>query len=240
MLTNMKTQWEQVYDAMETNGGFATLNELYELIDFKTWGTKTPHATVRQIVQLHKEFFKIKPGLWGLTEKENEIRKIIGINKNNTFKNKETRHSFYQGVIATIGNMRSLETYVPNQDKNRLYLNKPLKEVSSLKSIYNFTHKSILDKAKTVDVIWFNMRKMPTAFYEIENTTDITHSLNKFYELQDFNSKFVIVAPKERKEEYLKGISNSIYCDIKSRFIFRSYDEIDKQLDCDKNIVNYI
>lgn len=236
----MKKQWEQVYDAMESNGGFATLNQLYDLIDFKSWGTKTPHATVRQIVQLHKEFFRIKPGLWGLTLKEKDIRKTLGINKDNTFKNKETRHSYYQGAIATIGNMRKIETYIPNQDKNKMYLNKPLKEISSMDYIYNFTYKEILDKAKTVDVIWFNIRKMPMAFYEIENTTDITHSLNKFYELQDFNSKFVIVAPKERKREYIKGITNSIYSEIKNRIYFKSYDEIDKQLECEKNIVKYI
>lgn len=236
----MKTQWEQVYDAMEANGGFATFSQLYDLIDFTKWGTKTPHATVRQIVQLHKEFFKIKPGLWGLTEREKEIRDLLGINKDNTFKNKETKHSYYQGVITMIGNMRNFITYIPNQDKNKMYLNKPLKDISSLDNIYNFTYDEILNKAKTVDVIWFNVRRMPMAFYEIENSTDITHSLNKFYELQDFHSRFIIVAPKERKREYIKGISNSIYNDIKERISFKSYDEIDKQLEYDKNVIKFI
>lgn len=65
--------------------------------------------------------------------------------------------------------------------------------------IYAFTYSEILRRAKTVDTIWFNKRKMPCAFYEVEHSTDIKNSLNKFYELQDFRAKFYIVAAKERE-----------------------------------------
>ena len=142
-------QWEQVFSAMEKNGGFATFNELYKLIDFSNWGTKTPRATVRQIVQLHDEFFKIKPGLWGLKKYEDEVRNIIGINRNNTFKNKETQHSYYQGVLVTIGNIRNMKTYILSQDNNKLYLSKPLKNISSIGNIYEFAYsKSIYNDIK--------------------------------------------------------------------------------------------
>lgn len=39
--------------------------------------------------------------------------------------------------------------------------------------MYEFTYPEILRKAKTVDTVWFNERKMPCAFYEVEHTTDI-------------------------------------------------------------------
>ena len=38
---------------------------------------------------------------------------------------------------------------------------------------------------------------MPCAFYEVEHSTDMKNSLNKFYKLQDFRAKFYIVAAKE-------------------------------------------
>jgi hypothetical protein len=43
---------------------------------------------------------------------------------------------------------------------------------------------------------------MPNHFYEVEHSTDIQNSLLKFAELQDFNSRFTIVADIVRKREY--------------------------------------
>ena len=99
----------------------------------------------------------------------------------------------------------------------------------SVQHIYDFTYCEIVKFAKTVDVIWFNERKLPDAFYEVEHTTDIKNSLNKFYELQDFRAKFYIVAPKEREKQYDGIISSSIYKEIKNIVSFVSYDTLIKQ-----------
>lgn len=55
----MKTisQTEQVIAVMEKEGGFATLKRLNEIVDFSTWKTKTPEASVRRIVQNSDNFF---------------------------------------------------------------------------------------------------------------------------------------------------------------------------------------
>lgn len=37
-------QTTQVINAMRKEGGYATLRRLNEIIDFSTWGTKTPEA----------------------------------------------------------------------------------------------------------------------------------------------------------------------------------------------------
>lgn len=71
------TQKQQVIETMKKNGGYATFQQLNHLMDFSTWKTKTPQASVRQIVQIHDEFFRIKPGLWALTECKNEVLKKI-------------------------------------------------------------------------------------------------------------------------------------------------------------------
>ena len=51
-------------NVLRKTGGYATLRRLNELVDFSTWATKTPEASVRRIVQDSPEIFKIQPGLW--------------------------------------------------------------------------------------------------------------------------------------------------------------------------------
>ena len=51
------TQKEQVVTAMRKNGGYANFQQLNQTIDFTSWGTKTPQASVRRIVQTNEEFF---------------------------------------------------------------------------------------------------------------------------------------------------------------------------------------
>ncbi len=59
-------QKDYVIEVMRKNGGYATLRQLNSLVDVSTWGTKTPFASIRRIVQLNDEFFRIQPGLWTL------------------------------------------------------------------------------------------------------------------------------------------------------------------------------
>ena len=81
-------QHEAVIQTLEDLGGVATLGQLYEkalkVSDCK-WATKTPLASVRRIVQLRKEIYRIKPGLYGLVSKkaENEARGVIAETEKN-------------------------------------------------------------------------------------------------------------------------------------------------------------
>jgi hypothetical protein len=60
--------------------------------------------------------------------------------------------------------MRGFETFVPKQDKKKLFLNKPLCEISTLGTIHLFSYDDFVKRARTIDVIWFNERKMPSSF----------------------------------------------------------------------------
>lgn len=228
-------QKEYVIEAMKQNGGYATFQQLNCLVDFSTWGTKTPFASIRRIVQTNDEFFKIQPGLWALKEFENDVWKKFKINKSSEQSIDNFTHSYFQGIIVEIGNMRKHNTYVPPQDKNKFFLEKRLSEMTSIDTIYDFTYPNILRKARTVDAIWFNERKMPCAFYEVEHSTDIKNSLNKFYELQDFRARFFIVAAKERKKQFDDIIQLSIYNDIKELVEFVNYDALIQQYNFEYN-----
>lgn len=214
---------------MRRNGGYATLQQLNNLVDFSEWGTKTPFASVRRIVQTNKEFFRIQPGLWALKEDEQMVLKKLNIVQSKTDSVDKFTHSYYQGIVAEIGNMRNYDTYVPPQDKNKLFLEKKLSSITSIDKIYEFTYPNIMKQAKTVDIIWFNERKMPCAFYEVEHSTNIKNSLNKFYELQDFRADFYIVAAQERKRQFDDIIQASIYNSIRNLVTFIDYKSLVEQ-----------
>ena len=67
------SQKNDVIVAMEKSGGYATFQQLNRIVDVSKWRTKTPEASIRRIVQVHDDFFKIKPGLWALTQYKDEV-----------------------------------------------------------------------------------------------------------------------------------------------------------------------
>lgn len=220
------TQEQQVIQALRNQGGYATLRRLNEILDFSSWKTLTPEASVRRIVQQSNEIFKIQPGLWGLEESRNQILRKFRIQTNNPQSIEQFNHSYYQGLLVEIGQLQHSITYIPAQDQHHLFIDKELGKVSDLTIIPEFTYENLLRKARTVDVIWFNQRHMPTHFYEVEHTTDIKNSLSKFYELQDFFSSFFIVAGEHREMEFKDKLNASIFEPIKNRVKFLSYDKV--------------
>jgi hypothetical protein len=225
----MLNQTEQVIEVMRKNGGYATFGQLNRLVDFSTWKTKSPQASVRRIVQLSDAFFKIQPGLWALKESEQEILQKFQLKTADKKKDEMFTHSYYQGLVVEIGNMKGLQTYIPPQDKNRLFLEKPLKELATLDRIYDFTYPNVLRRATTVDVIWFNERRLPHSFFEVEHSTDIQNSLTKFFELQDYFAHFCIIAQETRKKQFDNIISKSIFNPIRKRIDFVNYENIVNQ-----------
>lgn len=222
------TQTQQVINVMRNLGGFATFGQLNSSIDFSSWKTKTPEANVRRIVQESSAFFRIQPGLWALVDCKAKVFNSLNLDTNTNIEHlpENFTHSYYQGLIIEIGNIRRFETFVPSQDKNRSFLGRSLKVISSLQEIHKFTYDSILRFARMVDAVWSNERKMPQAFFEVENTTDIKNSLSKFYELQDFNANFYIVAPNYRQKKFDDDISRSQFREIRDRVLFITYEKL--------------
>ena len=223
-------QYEAVINVMEGNGGYATLAFLYKnvlKIRECQWKTKTPFASIRRIVQDKRFFFKIKPWLWALNSYKHKLPIEILPTSAVLKKDREIfNHSYYQGLLLEIGNFKKYETYVPAQDKNRIFLNKKLCETATLQDFYNFSYEGVVQKAKTIDVSWFNERKMPSYLFEIEYSTDFNNSLLKFLEIQGFNVKYYIVSDNVRKQEFLGKISSHAFLPIKSRVIFIDYDKL--------------
>ncbi len=215
------TQRDQVIQVMEKLGGIATLGQLNQKVNFRSWKTKTPYASICRIVQDEKYFFKIKPGLWGLNTHKEELIIPKG-------KREDLDHYYYQGLLLEIGNIRNFQTFVPDQDKNKAFLHTTLGRIRKLQCIHQFSYKDTVRRVRMIDVVWFNRRKMPYAAFEVEYSTDFTNALSKYIALQDFNTKFYVVADRNKKRQFKEKISRDEYQPIKNRVNFIDYDALAK------------
>lgn len=227
------TQHEAVKMTIECLGGIATLGQINQEVfkmDGCIWKTKTPFASIRRIVQLSKDIYKIKPGLYALLKYKDrfDAQGMVSeiTDRVDVLRNEEFNHAYYQGLILEIGNMRNMTTYLPAQDKNKLFLGKPLSDLASTNKMYDFTYPELVKRAKTIDVIWFNERKFMSSVFEVEHSTDIQNSLLKFNDLRDFNIDFYIISSARRKEEFRTKLSYSSFDEIRERVKFRDYDQI--------------
>lgn len=222
-------QHEAVKKVMEDKGGYATLGCLYSevlKVPGVEWKTKTPFASIRRIVQDERFFFKIRPGLWALKSHKDKLPfDILPIKDIPQSKQEEFNHTYFQGLLVEIGNLKEFQTFVPNQDKNKNYLGKRLGEIISVGDFYQFTYEHIVRRARTIDVTWFNVRKMPSMLFEVEHAANIYNSLLKFVELQDFHTDFYIVATDVRKREFESKLALNAFVPIQERTKFISYDE---------------
>lgn len=223
-------QHEAVIEVMQENGGYATLGLLYQKapqVPGSKWGTKTPFASIRRIVQTHPGFFRIRPGLWALKSERERVLKAFALsNEAQAAKDEAFNHSYFQGLIVEIGNLKGFETFVPHQDKNKPFLQRRLSEVITLKEFPDFTYGTLLRRAKTVDVTWFNRRSFPSAFFEVEHSTDIQNSLLKYTEFQDFRVEFFIVADKRRRGEFEGKLAYTAFAPVRQEVKFLDYDTL--------------
>ncbi len=222
-------QHEAVIEAMKQMGGYATLAQLYHAavrVPGSEWKTKTPFASIRRIVQTNPEFFRIRPGLWALVSDRARVLEELGVSERPTAKTGDFDHSYYQGLIAEVGNATNYETFIPAQDKNRPFLRHKLGDIASLKDYYEFTYDHLIRRAKTIDVTWFNKRRLPRAFFEVEHQTNFQNSLLKFLEFQDFRVRFYVVADKSRRGEFEDKLSYSTFSPLHSEVDFIDYESL--------------
>jgi hypothetical protein len=227
-------QHEAVIIALEKLGGQATLADLYRetmKIEGPKWTGKTPFANIRRIVQQRPEIFKVRPGLWALRS----YQKKLGLVENADGDKSQAaqNHSYYQGILLAIGNLRGYKTFSPNQDKNRLFVSQPLRDVRTLQEIPQFSYQELTRRCSTVDVVWFNDRLMPKSLFEVEHSTDFQNSLIKFSDLQDFYTRMIIVADDTRKREFVQKMQSTVFGEISSRVNFLGYESLVKQYEMD-------
>lgn len=238
-------QYEAVILTIEKLGGIATLaqinQEVFKIEDCQ-WATKTPLASVRRIVRNTKGIFNVRKGLYALEDMRPALLQQGVISATDDDKDdsvQEFNHSYYQGILVIMGNLKGLQSFVPAQDKNRrFYDGRKLGDMATLGSLPSYSYPEMVKRSSTIDTIWINNRKMPHSFFEVEHTTDIQNSLLKFMDLQDFSARMVIVADLKRKNEFEQKLRQTAFYDLRvnSRVSFLSYDDLisqyEKEMSC--------
>jgi len=223
--------WSQAIEkAIIELGYIATLKQIYAVApNFKEFKGLTPHKTINERVQRDNNLVKLRPGLYGLKNYLDKLPDEYNPNvKKSTEKENAITHSFVQGMLIEIGNIRGFETFAPN--KTEIFVNKKLHEISTKQEVPKFTFDKIINKIKHIDVIWFNQRNFPNSVFEIENSTNFRNSLVKFVELQDFVTTMTLIAPNEQSKinKFHNVMEEAAFSSIKQRVKFFNYEYVEK------------
>lgn len=189
-------------------------------------GDKTPNASIRRIVQRRSQFFKIRPGLWALSDHRDELPDHIYSEGIASGQEREYTHSYFQGLLSKAGNSLAAETWIPTQDKNKPFLDRRLTDVRTLYSLPEFGYERMIRRAATVDVVWFNSRRMPGSLMEVEFSTDCQNSLHKFLDLRDYYANFAIAADENRRGQFEKRLEQTGFEPIRDRVKFMTFEEV--------------
>lgn len=223
------TYSEAIETVMRSNGGYATLKLIYKDI----WKYKqplkgrTPDKTVQERVQRDERFVRIGLGLYALREYQQK-GKLPQVPLPKTAKEKQVRqHTEIQGMLILIGNQTDgvSDTYTP--DKSGDFSGGKLGNVASLSAPHRFaTYPQVMQSVKYMDVVWFNERKYPSHFFEIEHSTDFGNALTKFCDLQDFYANFICVSSDSRRDKFNRQLQRPAFKAMRDRCEFKTYNEV--------------
>jgi len=224
------SQVDAVVQTMARNGGFATLRYLYTNTPTSGWRTMTPFASIRRIVQVSAQFFKVKPGLWALEAYRDrlpaDIQRLARERDSGGARPSDASHGYYQGLAAELGSLKGFTTYVPAQDGNRLCAGRKLRDIASCTTLPAFTYERVLRSARMIDVIWFNRRGYPASLLEVEHTTDFRGAFEKFAEMVDFRCDMCVIADRVRKRQFRDVAARTAYSTLSGQVRFLDYDNL--------------
>lgn len=214
---------------MNDNGGAASWKYIYDNIEEYYPNIKVPkdwQAALRGV--LYRElknnrcFKRIGFGVFALIdyqEKEN-VEDI---------KTDQVRmHSYIEGLLVELGNYDNFDTYCA--DRNAVFQsNVRMNQLTSVDEFPDFTYPEIVQAAKRIDVVWFNKKgyKFPKRAIEVVNSIGtLEQSLNRMYQLSEFQTDFLIVSPKQFSNRIDKKLLQEPYLIHKERFSVIPYENV--------------
>jgi hypothetical protein len=223
------TKVEAIKRVLEEFNGVATWEQIYNNIEKYypsakvsiSWKEGIRGVLYREIKK-GKNFKRIGLGIYALRDYEEEPKPSI--------KEKIRMHSYMEGVCLEIGKFKGFHVYTP--DKTTLFKDRiSLSMISTLNDIPLFTYPEIIENVKKIDVIWFNKEGFlfPQRVFEIVDTlATLTSALNRCLQLLNFQTKFLIIGPKNFRDKFLDKINREPYLKFKARFDYKDYDLVNQ------------
>ena len=102
-------------------------------------------------------------------------------------------------------------------------------QLTSVDEFPDFTYPEIVQAAKRIDVVWFNKEgyKFPKRAIEVVNSIGtLEQSLNRMYQLKEFQTDFLIVSPKQFSNRIDRKLLQEPYMIHKERFSVIPYENV--------------
>ena len=226
------TKVEAIVEVLKENGGAASWRHIYDNIEkyypaakaSENWEAGIRGVLYREIKD-DKLFKKVGLGVFALKEYAEE--KVVHEITDNPIK----KHAYIESLLVEIGNNEDYDTYCA--DPSALYRpGVPVSELTTVKDFPVFTYPAINAIAKRIDVIWFpkNGYLFPKKVIEVvDSISTLTNSLQRMYQLKDFHTDFIVVAPSEYIQKVRSALTVEPYRSVPERFTVRSYEEIETQ-----------
>lgn len=237
MKTTNKIKWNDlIEEIIRNNNGISSLNYLYEkaplyrLLPVGDWQKTLRGVLYREVNR--GRFKKIGLGVYALSSYENENTAFFSALRREPYQKYLTMiediHSTIEGMLIEIGNFFEYKTYT--SDINKDFDSKKLKELCSLSKIPDFTYPELKSIVSKIDTIWFSKTKLPFPkfIFEVESTTDFTNSMLKMYQIINYDSRFILVAPKRKEKKFKERLTREPFESVRNKFGFRSFEEVVK------------
>ncbi len=141
-----------------------------------------------------------------------------------SIENKISTHEGAEYYLIRLGNLLGYKTYTADPSKD--FEGTKLGEIVLLDTIPDSIGERDKKSVREIDIIWFSYDDAPKVCIEVENTTDVSRGLLRLYQLKQFYSSFVIVAPDDKRTKFQIEVNKAPYREVKERYKFLSYSEL--------------
>jgi type II restriction enzyme len=146
------------------------------------------------------------------------------------------RHAQIQIALVLIGVQLGFRSWIAQNDKGITYNNTRLGEMNGVINSLNdekmlSAYSDAIKAALLIDCIWFKNGKLMPAVMEVEHTTGITSGLTRMKNFQDnfppFPTRYVVVAPDEDREKFVREAVKPQFRPLNARFFpFSAVEEL--------------
>ena len=222
------TKVEAIKKLMQDNGGLASWKYIYDNIEKYYPAAKVSsewEAGIRGVlyreIKNNQNFKRVSFGVFALKEYQEE-KQIEELRKDQI-----RMHSYMEGVMIELGNYEKFITYCADPTA-AFQANVFISQLMTIDDFPNFTYPEINGISKRIDVLWFSSKgyQFPKRAIEIvDSIGTLGESLNRMYQLKEFQTDFYVLAPDKHIEKIQNTLSREPYSIQRDRFIVKTYNE---------------